>query len=53
MTTTKCPSCGYFTIEDDFEICEVCFWQYDLVAHDKADRVIGPNKVSLYQAQKN
>ena len=53
MIMKKCPSCGYFTVEGDFDICEVCYWQYDAVAHEMPDRVIGANKVSLHQAQKN
>ena len=51
------PCCGYFTIdsEDDIivDICEVCFWQYDAVAHDKADQNIGANHISLSDARDN
>jgi len=53
MTIKRCPSCGYFTVESDFDICEVCYWQYDAVAQDMPDKVIGPNNVSLHQAQVN
>lgn len=53
----KCPCCGYWTIESDFEvvvdICKVCFWQYDWVAHKYPDRVIGPNGLSLNEAREN
>lgn len=46
----KCPCCGYFTIENNdeiiVEICEVCFWQYDLVAHKNSTKIIGPNNQS-------
>ncbi|OWR31429.1 glycosyltransferase [Saccharibacillus sp. O23] len=52
-----CPCCGYFTIESDdeviVEICEVCFWQYDFVAHKYPDRNIGANHVSLKEAREN
>ena len=57
LMRVQCPCCGYFTFDskDDafFEICEVCFWQYDEVAHDKHTRIFGANKVSLDQAKKN
>jgi hypothetical protein len=36
-----------------FEICEVCFWQYDAVAHDKPDTMKGANRITLKQAQEN
>ncbi|MGN7761431.1 CPCC family cysteine-rich protein [Paenibacillus sp. 22594] len=53
----KCPCCGYFTIESDDEvivdICDVCFWQYDVVAHEKPDWNIGANHLSLNQAREN
>lgn len=53
----KCPCCGYLTIEDDndiiTEICQVCFWQYDEVAHQIPDKSIGANNVSLKKAQDN
>ena len=53
----RCPCCGYLTIDDSDEvitdICEVCFWQYDEVAQDMPDRIIGPNKVSLNSARMN
>ncbi|SHJ48150.1 Cysteine-rich CPCC [Anaerocolumna jejuensis DSM 15929] len=53
----KCPCCGYYTIdkEDEIitEICEVCLWQYDEVAHCNPDKVIGANKLSLVEAQEN
>jgi len=54
LKKTKCPCCGYFTHEKGyelFEICQVCFWQYDEVAHDNPDRTIGANSVSLNQAK--
>ncbi|KAF6576886.1 glycosyltransferase [Paenibacillus polymyxa] len=53
MDTKKCPCCGNFTVEEDFDICEVCYWQYDTVAHNNPDIVMGANKISLNIAQKN
>lgn len=53
----RCPCCGCLTIDDFFEvitdICQVCFWQYDEVAHSKPDMIIEPNKVLLNTAKKN
>ena len=56
MKRVQCPCCGYFTHEEGhelFEICDVCSWQYDGVAHDKPDMFGGANKVSLNQAKIN
>lgn len=58
MGKIKCPCCGYRTIDNDLEIivdiCEVCYWQYDVVAQENPDREIGPNHgVSLNQARDN
>lgn len=54
----QCPCCGYFTIctldEVIVEICNVCFWQYDLVAQMYPYKAIGPNHgVSLNEAREN
>lgn len=53
----RCPCCGYLTIDDSNEvitdICDVCFWQYDEVAHNEPNRIIGANKVSLNMAKEN
>ncbi len=53
----QCPCCGYYTIDSDDEvvvdICEVCHWQYDEVAHDRPDTMKGANHVTLNEARKN
>ena len=54
----QCPCCGYYTIEDDgteiiVDICDVCYWQYDWVAHKYPNNSIGPNRVALEQARIN
>lgn len=53
----QCPCCGYYTVVSDDEVivdtCDVCFWQYDAVAHDKPARNIGANHISLNQAREN
>jgi hypothetical protein len=60
-----CLCCGYKTIEgyetnfgytkppDTYAICPICWWQDDPVAFSHPDEVIGPNGVSLRQAQEN
>lgn len=59
MIKKKCPCCGYYTQlvehEDEplFEICEVCFWQYDRTAHDRPCVAGGANNISLKDARKN
>lgn len=57
MKRLQCPCCGYFTVESEDEvivdICDVCFWQYDLVAHNYPDKNIGANHISLNQAIEN
>ena len=54
----KCPCCGNYSIEDRGEevvvdICPICFWQFDIVGHEKETISIGPNKVSLIEAREN
>jgi len=49
----KCPCCGYYTITEIFDICDVCFWQYDETSHDKPDAVSGANGITLNEAIKN
>lgn len=53
----RCPCCNCLTIDDYMypivEICEVCYWQYDEVAQENPDEVIGPNQVSLNEAKIN
>jgi len=57
MERKKCPCCGFYTIESTDEvivdICEVCFWQYDEVAHEHPDSTIGANHVTLNDARQN
>lgn len=57
MRRVQCPCCGYYPFESfsraENSICKICFWQYDSVAHDEPDIVIGPNNVSLNEAKEN
>lgn len=57
MKRVMCPCCKNYTIESDdeviVEICEVCFWQYDIIAHERPDSIIGANGISLNEARNN
>ena len=52
-----CPCCGYKTLGEEppgtFEICDICFWEDDLVQFDDPDFEGGANGPSLRTAQKN
>ena len=53
----RSPCCGYLTIDDSCQIitdiCDVCFWQFDELAQNEPDRIVGANAVSLNTARKN
>lgn len=57
MKRIICPCCNNYTIESDDEvivdICEVCFWQYDLTSHSKPSKMSGANGITLNDAIKN
>jgi uncharacterized Zn finger protein (UPF0148 family) len=48
-----CPVCGKYTFESagDFDICDVCEWQDDLVQLDDPDEEECANVMSLNQAK--
>lgn len=51
-----CPACGYYMfsmMNDQGEICLICGWQNDLVDLEEMYRPMGPNHVSLEDAQKS
>ena len=49
----KCPVCGkfFFEEEDDFDICDVCYWENDAYQIRHPDRS-GANRMSLNEARK-
>jgi hypothetical protein len=53
----QCPCCGFYTVDSDDEvivdICPVCFWQYDIVMHNKPNMAGGANCISLNEARRN
>ncbi|MDX8363466.1 MULTISPECIES: CPCC family cysteine-rich protein [Bacillaceae] len=52
-----CPCCGYITLDEEppgtYEICNICFWEDDLVQFNDPDYEGGANIPSLRQAQRN
>lgn len=51
-----CPCCGHLVFEGGpgtDEICPVCFWQDDMLCLLEPFEALGPNKVSLHEAQTN
>ncbi|PWU17808.1 MAG: hypothetical protein C5B50_10465 [Verrucomicrobia bacterium] len=51
-----CPCCGYMSFCEppgSYEICEICFWEDDLVQLAFPDFAGGANKCSLIEAQDN
>ena len=47
----KCQGCGYYTVENEYDICPVCFWERD--DNVSPDCAGGANSVCLIEAQKN
>ena len=51
----RCPCCGYFTLDEpnEYDICEVCWWEDDNFQLDNPDYAGGANAISLNQAREN
>lgn len=51
----RCPCCGYYTMPevDMWDICPVCFWEYDPLQSDEPTYSGGANKPCLNEARKN
>ena len=49
----KCPVCGEYTFaeEDDFDICDICFWENDGYQMRHPDYRGGANHTSLNEAR--
>ena len=59
MSDTKielipCPCCGtpMFTMQESYEICDVCEWEDDPVQNEDPNYEGGANTLSLNQARK-
>jgi cysteine-rich CPCC protein len=48
-----CSCCGYVTITDQFDRCPICGWIHEPVQQSDPDDDMGPNRISLRQAQMN
>jgi len=47
----QCPVCGYYTIEDEYDICQVCYWEDDRLAAFYPNYGSGANGPSLISAR--
>lgn len=49
-----CPVCGKYTFESagDFDICEVCGWEDDIIQLENPDEEDCANHMSLNQAKR-
>ncbi len=48
-----CACCGYFTISQIYDTCEVCFWEEDYYQESQTSDHGGPNSVCLVEARDN
>ena len=48
-----CPCCGYKTIYESFDICDICSWEHDPQMEVKPEEGGGANHISLREGQLN
>lgn len=48
--TNKCPICGQTELRE-FDICDVCGWENDLIQYNQPDYKGGANQMSVNQAK--
>ena len=53
MVKINCPCCEHLTIEDEYDICPICFWEHDELMEEYPDITGGANIISLNQAKEN
>jgi len=55
MMKINCPCCGYLTIEEEWDVCPVCYWENVGVMPNEywQNWADGANHVSLDDAKKN
>lgn len=51
----RCPCCGYKTLEENsvYNICDICFWEDDIIQFEYPEYRGGANSISLKEAQRN
>ncbi len=49
-TKEQCPCCSFYTLDSDFDICPVCFWQHD-PDQEQDPHAEGANAMTLYEAR--
>ena len=49
----ECPCCGYYSVNGHGDICQVCYWEYDLETECKGETVSIMNGMTLNQAKDN
>lgn len=47
----KCPVCGKYKFEENYDICPNCGWENDPVQRKDPDFAGGANKMSLKEAK--
>lgn len=53
MEKIKCPCCNYYTINEIYDICPVCFWENDPIQEVHPNTMLGANHVTLNVAKEN
>ena len=48
----KCPICNQYEFKDEYDICNVCFWENDLFQYENKD-CLGANRSSLIDYKVN
>ncbi|MBC7554741.1 MAG: hydrolase [Taibaiella sp.] len=48
-----CACCGFFTISEIHDICDVCYWEEDIYQEEHIFDNGGSNKVCLADAKQN
>ena len=49
--TYKCPICGSEAELEEWDVCEVCGWEMDLIQYREPDLAGGANHMSVNQAR--
>ncbi|MCM1042810.1 MAG: hypothetical protein NC350_01200 [Corallococcus sp.] len=47
-----CPICGKYDLKYEYDICKVCFWEYDSYQYANPDEDGSANRLSLNNYKK-